>query len=219
MKIHHNSLKVLKEAIKQQRQLTLAERAQASEVFAALRARIGVRVPDKRPVLADFTDEDGVLHPKDSPEVARLKLRGLYEIAKHARDNPDDESDFLLALFHEAAFDFAVNPNRHKKGVPPQIAAARAARAALAGDALVDARLSEMESRLARTEAAQGEHAENFARNTIATDDYAQGLEERIATLEQGAAFVAKRMDALDNALKALEDARKTDNTQKGSDA
>ncbi len=124
MKLHFETVVRLKEAIKQTRQLTLAEQMQAGECLEKIRdaalQHFGLPHADNRPKAGD------------SQETSRLKQHRLLEINDFAHDPTADLDpemrDLILGLVDEASHGYGQH-SRHRQAKPPQIALAEKQRA------------------------------------------------------------------------------------------
>jgi hypothetical protein len=150
-KLDHRSVITLTESFKQNRQLTFAEQMLANECLTALRIEALAALGQK--------SVSREARPGDSTDNAALKRRGLLEVSLYSQVCDEPKRAFILSLLREAVRDYGQSPT-HARAIPPQVAAAQAARAKDKTNAELEARLGGLESKLERLLAKLGETAE-----------------------------------------------------------
>lgn len=174
MRLHHETVLKLTEALKQRRQFTMGEQMLAQEALTALRARALNFF--SLPHTCSRATQEG-----DTAYVARLRQKGLYEIHAYAAGgaSTDPPPDFILALVEEASRDFNAHAS-HALAQPPQVAMAlreRSERAERALDASKSAAAAEATVIVLADRLAQYEAREE------AWNDRLSALETRYASL------------------------------------
>ncbi len=195
MRLQPETVSRLTQTIAQKRQFTMAEQVQAAEVLAILRAE-ALRF-FSLPHVCGTKKQEG-----DTPYIAKLRQRGLFEIFSFASSGAIGEAlqPFTLALVSEAANDYNQRAE-HVHAQPPQIAMALIERAKAERERGLAERVDALEALRADAGPTHVAYDTLKARLDVleaAHDALSKGHEETALESEMRYDEAAKRLDALE---------------------